>query len=297
MARPSSAILSNGLAPGTVRAHGLSKDYAMPGHRPYAALDDVSLEVAPGEALAVLGRNGSGKSTLLQIVAGTLAPTRGSVEVSGRVGALLELGSGVNPELSGRENARLTAAVAGRGPAAIAEFVDEVADFAEIGEFMNQAVRVYSSGMLMRLGFAMYACLRPDIFVIDEALGVGDLAFQRKCIRHLRLRMAEGVSVLVASHDTQLVRRVCSRGIVLEHGRVVAAADISAAVDRYLVGGSAVAPVTAAGAQVGDLPIEPALLRVTIENAAGREVRSVEQQQHVRIRSRSPRSTPGAARV
>jgi len=186
--------------------------------REFWALRDVSFEVRKGEAVGILGRNGAGKSTLLQIISGTLAASSGAVEVNGRVAALLELGSGFNPEFSGRENVYLSGAILGLCQSQISSRFEEVAAFADIGEFLDQPVKTYSSGMLMRLAFAVNTFLSPDILIVDEALGVGDAPFQAKCFRRLRQLIEEGVSLLFVSHDLATVRSVCSRALWLKAG-------------------------------------------------------------------------------
>jgi lipopolysaccharide transport system ATP-binding protein len=189
-------------------------------YREFWALRDVSFEVRRGEALGIIGRNGSGKSTLLQIVAGTLRPTEGRVEVRGRVHALLELGSGFNPEFTGRENVFLNAAVLGVPPAEARARFDEIAAFADIGDFLDQPIKTYSTGMVVRLAFAVQVLLRPDILIIDEALAVGDAAFQMKCFNRMQQLREQGVSVVLVTHDTQTVRSFCHRAIWLDQGRI-----------------------------------------------------------------------------
>ena len=199
----------------------------------FQALQPCSLSVERGEAVALIGRNGSGKSTLLQIVAGTLAPTTGTVRVNGRVGALLELGSGFNPEFTGRENAMLHASVLGIPPTdALAKF-PEIAAFAEIGDFMDVPVKAYSSGMAVRLAFAVQTAFLPDLFIVDEALAVGDAFFQRKCFDRIERFLASGGTLLFVSHDTGLVQRICSRAILLDQGRVLADGRPADVVKRY----------------------------------------------------------------
>lgn len=206
------------------------------GHRKaneFWALKDVALEVRRGETLGVIGRNGSGKSTLLQIIAGTLAPTEGSMHVRGRVAALLELGSGFNPEFSGRENVLMNAAILGLTGAQIAQRLDSIIAFADIGEFIEQPVRSYSSGMVVRLAFAVIAHVDADILIIDEALSVGDTFFSQKCMRFLREFQARG-TLLFVSHDAAAVVNLCRRAIWLEHGRVRMSGDAQDVVESYM---------------------------------------------------------------
>ncbi|MBL8763424.1 MAG: ABC transporter ATP-binding protein [Phycisphaerae bacterium] len=186
------------------------------------ALRDVSVEVKRGEAVGIIGRNGSGKSTLLQVIAGTLAPTEGEVRVNGRVAALLELGSGFNPEFSGRENVFLNGSVLGMSQEQVAERFEEIAAFADIGAFIEQPVKTYSTGMVVRLAFAVQSVLDPDVLIVDEALAVGDMAFQAKCFRRIEHLRERGVSILMATHDTGTVNAVCDRALLMRHGRVAA---------------------------------------------------------------------------
>lgn len=185
----------------------------------FRALDEVSFEVFKGETVGIIGRNGSGKSTLLQIVCGTLTPSAGHARVCGRVAALLELGSGFNPEFTGRDNVALNAALLGLSAVQLAERMHLIEAFADIGEFINQPVKTYSSGMLVRLAFAVIAHVDADILVIDEALAVGDAFFTQKCMRYLRKFMERG-TVLFVSHDTSAVRALCDRCIWMDGGRV-----------------------------------------------------------------------------
>jgi lipopolysaccharide transport system ATP-binding protein len=188
-------------------------------YRDFFALQDVSFEVRRGEAVGIVGRNGAGKSTLLQLIAGTLQPTSGTIAVRGRVAALLELGAGFNPEFTGRENVFLSGAVLGLRRAEMEERFDAVAAFADIGDFIDQPVKTYSSGMMMRLAFAVNTCVDPEILIVDEALSVGDAPFQAKCFRRLRQLIDGGVSLLFVSHDLGTVRSICSRALWLKQGR------------------------------------------------------------------------------
>jgi lipopolysaccharide transport system ATP-binding protein len=189
------------------------------GYRDFYALQDVSFEVRRGEAVGIVGRNGAGKSTLLQLIAGTLQPTTGEIEVRGRVAALLELGAGFNPEFTGRENVFLSGAVLGLSKAEMEARFDSVAAFADIGDFIEQPVKTYSSGMMMRLAFAVNTCVDPEVLIVDEALSVGDAPFQAKCFRRLRQLIDHGVSLLFVSHDLGTVRSICSRALWLKGGR------------------------------------------------------------------------------
>ena len=184
------------------------------------ALKDVSFDVKKGETVGIIGRNGSGKSTLLQLICGTLSPTNGSVETRGRISALLELGSGFNPEFTGRENVYLNAAVLGLARGEVDERFDDIAAFADIGQFIEQPVKTYSSGMVIRLAFAVAINVQPQVLVIDEALAVGDAAFQRKCIRRIEEISRSGVTLFFVSHDTEAVKKICTAAIYLNRGEI-----------------------------------------------------------------------------
>ncbi len=200
--------------------------------REFWALRDVSFDVARGETVGIIGRNGSGKSTLLQIICGTLAPTHGRIGASGRVGALLELGSGFNPEFTGRENVFMNGAILGMSEAEIAEKYDAIVAFADIGEFIDQPVKTYSSGMYVRLAFAVIAHADADILIVDEALSVGDVFFGQKCMRFLRDFQKRG-TVLFVSHDASAVTNLCDRAIWLDGGRVAMDGPAKAVCEAY----------------------------------------------------------------
>ncbi|MEO6562344.1 MAG: ABC transporter ATP-binding protein [Nitrosospira sp.] len=188
--------------------------------REFWALNDVSFEVKKGETVGIVGRNGSGKSTLLQIICGTLAPTVGSVDTKGRIAALLELGSGFNPEFTGRENVYMNAAVLGLSKAEVNDRFDAIAAFADIGQFIEQPVKTYSSGMYLRLAFAVNVMSSPEIMIVDEALAVGDMHFQAKCMTALTRIQDSGATVLFVSHDISALKSLCSWGVYLEHGAI-----------------------------------------------------------------------------
>lgn len=201
--------------------------------RTFTALADVSFSLNRGESLGIIGRNGSGKSTLLQILAGTLRPTAGEVRVHGRVAALLELGSGFNPEFSGRDNVMLQASLYGLSRREAAARLPEVEEFAGIGAFIEQPVKIYSSGMMVRLAFATQTVLRPELFIVDEALSVGDVFFQARCARFFRDQLAEGMSIILVSHDLPSIKAFCQRTIVLHEGRVSFFGPSDAAISHY----------------------------------------------------------------
>lgn len=187
--------------------------------REFWALRNVSFEVARGESMGIIGRNGSGKSTLLQLITGTLTPTTGSVATCGRIGALLELGSGFNPEFTGRENVFLNGAVLGISQERLLEKFDDIASFADIGDCLDQPVKTYSTGMLVRLAFAVQVELDPDVLIVDEALAVGDALFQKKCFLQLERLTSNGVSLLFVSHDQESVRTLTRQALMLVHGQ------------------------------------------------------------------------------
>ena len=195
--------------------------------RDFYALEDISLEVRKGESLGIIGNNGSGKSTLLQVISGTLAPTSGKVIVEGRVAALLELGNGFNPEFTGKENVFLNAAILGLSERQTEECYAEIAAFADIGDFIDQPVKTYSSGMMVRLAFAVQSAVQPDILIIDEALSVGDVGFRNKCIERIQKMRERGITTLFVSHDLGTLQLLCSRVICLDRGKIVENGDPS----------------------------------------------------------------------
>ncbi len=190
-------------------------------YREHWALRDVSFELQAGEAVGILGRNGAGKSTLLQIIAGTLEPTSGSVITNGRITALLELGSGFNPEFTGRENVFLNAQILGMSRDDVLARFDDIAGFADIGDFIDQPVKTYSSGMMMRLAFSVQTAVEPKVLIVDEALSVGDARFQEKCFRKLRKLRDRGTTIIFVSHDVNAVISFCDRAILFDEGMLV----------------------------------------------------------------------------
>jgi ABC-2 type transport system ATP-binding protein len=186
----------------------------------FVAIDDVSFTVEQGEAIGLMGLNGSGKSTLLKLISGVLRPDHGSVLTRGRIAGLIELSAGVHPQLSGRQNIYLNAAILGMSQAEVNRRFDEIVDFAELGKFLDSPVGRYSSGMVARLGFSVAAMAESDIFIIDEVLAVGDPPFKKKCMARIRQVRDEGRTIVFVSHNTTQVRRLCTRAIVLEDGRL-----------------------------------------------------------------------------
>src|SRR5688572_998253 len=205
-----------------------------------AALQDVSFSVPRGGAFGVIGRNGAGKSTLLQIIAGTLRPTSGERHVNGRVTALLELGSGFNPEFTGRENIYLAGSILGIGRAEMMAKFEEIVRFADIGSFIEQPVKTYSTGMMMRVAFAVAISVEPDVLIIDEALSVGDILFQQKCSRRLHELVAKGVTLLVVTHDLSFVLSMCQRALWLDQGRMRYLGEAGACVREYVAAMAAI---------------------------------------------------------
>lgn len=201
--------------------------------REFWALSDVSFEVRRGETVGIIGRNGSGKSTVLQIICGTLSPTSGNITTHGRIAALLELGSGFNPEFTGRENVYMNASVLGLTKDEINARFDEIAAFADIGEFIEQPVKTYSSGMYARLAFSIAIHVDPEILIVDEALAVGDSRFVAKCMRRIKNIQERGASILFVSHEVGSVRTLCERAIWLDKGRLIEKGDVFPVTGRF----------------------------------------------------------------
>jgi lipopolysaccharide transport system ATP-binding protein len=202
-------------------------------YRDFWALRDVSFDLKRGETMAIIGRNGSGKSTMLQILAGVLQPSAGEVFVNGRVGALLELGSGFNPEYTGRENVYLNGAILGISRSQMERRFDEILSFADIGQFIDQPVKTYSSGMFVRLAFAVTTCVDADVLLIDEALAVGDVFFRQKCYDRLETLRQQGVSIILVSHAMNDVEQFCRGAVLLDRGRELFNGPAGEAVRRY----------------------------------------------------------------
>ncbi|MFA5565878.1 MAG: ABC transporter ATP-binding protein [Acidimicrobiia bacterium] len=206
------------------------------GRTPYEefhALTDISLHLEEGETLGLVGHNGSGKSTLLKCITGTLRPTSGTIRTRGRVVALLELGAGFHPDLTGRENVYLNGSILGLSTREIDNVFDDIVEFSELAPFIDNQVKHYSSGMYARLGFAVAVNVDPDILLVDEVLSVGDEAFQRKCLDRIKLFQREGRSIMLVSHAADLVRQICDRAAVLDQGQMITIGDTSSAVRTY----------------------------------------------------------------
>ncbi|MGN6402934.1 ABC transporter ATP-binding protein [Sinomonas sp.] len=198
----------------------------------FYALNDVSLTVEQGESVALLGFNGSGKSTLLKHISGVMTPDSGSVLTRGRVAGLIEVGAGFHHDLTGRDNVYLNGAILGMSEQQIKERFDSIVEFSEIGEFIDTEVKFYSSGMYLRLAFSVAVHTDPEVFLVDEILAVGDEPFQRKCIAKIKELAAEGKTLVVVSHDLNLIPQICERGVLLEKGRVVLDGPVDEAVRR-----------------------------------------------------------------
>lgn len=202
-------------------------------HREFWALKDISFEVEAGTTTGIIGRNGSGKSTLLQIITGTLEPTHGSVSIEGRVAALLELGAGFNAEFTGIENIFMNSALMGLSKSETEQLLPEIANFAEIGDFIYQPLKTYSSGMYIRLAFAAAIAVSPQILIIDEALAVGDAVFQHRCMRRIKQMQENGTTILFVSHDPGAIRALCTRAILLDEGRMLTEGAPADVLNRY----------------------------------------------------------------
>ena len=198
----------------------------------FHALRDLSIDVEHGETVALLGLNGSGKSTLLKHISGVMLPDSGTVRTGGRVAGLIEVGAGFHPDLSGRDNVFLNGAILGMTEAQIKEKFDSIVEFAEIGEFIDTEVKFYSSGMYLRLAFSVAVHTDPDVFLVDEILAVGDEPFQKKCLAKIKELAAAGKTLVVVSHDLDLVAHVCERGVLLEHGRVTMDGPVADVIGR-----------------------------------------------------------------
>jgi lipopolysaccharide transport system ATP-binding protein len=204
-----------------------------PRHTPHWVLRDISFRVEPGEALGIIGINGAGKSTLLKLITGTTQPTEGSVQVNGRIAALLELGMGFHPDFTGRQNVRMAGQLLGLDGAEITALMPEIEAFAEIGDYIDQPVRVYSSGMQMRLAFSVATVTRPDVLIVDEALSVGDAYFSAKSFDRIRRFRSAGTTLLIVSHDKQAIQNLCDRVILLDGGRLAKEGNPEAVLDFY----------------------------------------------------------------
>jgi lipopolysaccharide transport system ATP-binding protein len=201
--------------------------------RSYLAIEDISFQVQKGESVALIGRNGAGKSTSLGLVAGVMKPSSGTVSVVGRVASMLELGGGFHPELTGRENIRLNATLLGLRRKELKQRLDKIIEFSELGEFIDEPIRVYSSGMLAKLGFSVITQVDPDILIIDEVLAVGDISFQRKCIDTINEFKKKGVTILFVSHNLSDVEKICDKVIWIENHKMKDMGDAHSIISQY----------------------------------------------------------------
>ncbi len=208
--------------------HPLNKKY----HTPFCALKNINFDIKKGQSFGVIGRNGSGKSSLLQLITGIQQPTQGTIEVNGRISALLELGAGFNPEFTGRENVYLNTAIQGFSADDTDERFQKIADFADIGDFIDRPVKTYSSGMYIRLAFAAAVSVQPEILIVDEALSVGDIFFQQKCMTHMQ-KMMEGCTIVLVSHDMHSIANLCDQVLLLEAGNILFTGNPAEAVSKY----------------------------------------------------------------
>ncbi len=200
---------------------------------PFYALRDVSFAIDRGETVGIIGRNGSGKSTALKLIAGVMAPTEGEVRVAGRVSPLIELGAGFHPDLTGRENIHMNASILGMSSREIREQFDSMVQFAELADFIDTPVKRYSSGMYVRLGFAVAVHAKPDVLLVDEVLSVGDAYFQEKCLAKMHEFQRQGVTIVVVSHSTALIESFCERALWIDHGALAAEGPAAAVVKAY----------------------------------------------------------------
>lgn len=202
-------------------------------YREHWALKDLNFSIERGDSVGVVGKNGAGKSTLLQMLTGTLSPTSGEINVNGRIAALLELGAGFNPEFTGQENIYMNASILGLSKDEIDSRYNEIVEFADIGDFINQPVKTYSSGMYVRLAFAVAANIQPDILIVDEALAVGDIRFQLKCLKHMNELKENGTTILFVSHSPEQVKRFCNKAIWIDSGSIRASGSANDVCDKY----------------------------------------------------------------
>jgi lipopolysaccharide transport system ATP-binding protein len=290
-----------------IEAHGISKQYRLgtssgyrslreslggllrrprraPGAQMFWALKDVAFDVSPGEAVGIIGRNGAGKSTLLKILSRITAPTEGEVRLRGRLAALLEVGTGFHTELTGRENIFLNGAIMGMTRAEIKRAFDEIVVFADVEKFLDTPVKRYSSGMYVRLAFAVAAHLQPEILVVDEVLAVGDAAFQKKCLGKMADVASGGRTVLFVSHNMAAITRLCSRAMLLKDGKIVVDGATEAVVGEYIRGGTGDSPVEVDYEASGRMPSnEHARLLAARITSSGMTAAVVDIRQPVRV--------------
>ena len=260
-------------------------------HQKTWVLNDISFTVSPGEAVGIIGVNGAGKSTLLKIITGTTEPTKGHVTMHGRVAAMLELGMGFHPDFTGRQNAMMAGQLLGLRPTVITACMPAIEAFAEIGDYMDRPVRMYSSGMQMRLAFSVATAIRPDILIVDEALSVGDTYFQHKSFDRIREFRKQGTTLLIVSHDKQAIQSICDRAILLSHGRVAMEGDPEAVMDYYnaLLADQQNQTVRQSESADGKIrmdsgTLEAEIVNVEILNAVGQPLEVVAVGENVRVK-------------
>jgi lipopolysaccharide transport system ATP-binding protein len=260
-------------------------------HQKTWVLNGISFTVDPGEAVGIIGVNGAGKSTLLKIITGTTEPTKGHVTMHGRVAAMLELGMGFHPDFTGRQNAMMAGQLLGLRPTVITACMPAIEAFAEIGDYMDRPVRMYSSGMQMRLAFSVATAIRPDILIVDEALSVGDTYFQHKSFDRIREFRKQGTTLLIVSHDKQAIQSICDRAILLSHGRVAMEGDPEAVMDYYnaLLADQQNQTVRQSESADGKIrmdsgTLEAEIVNVEILNAVGQPLEVVAVGENVRVK-------------
>jgi len=265
----------------TVRSGNLSSS-----RKYHWALKDVSFELEKGESLALVGPNGAGKSTILKLLAKITNPTSGEVSVNGQLSALIELGAGFHPDLTGRENIFLNGTILGLSYKEIQQRFDEIVDFSEIEAFIDTPVKRYSSGMTVRLGFAVASCIEPDILLVDEVLAVGDASFRQKCIERIKTLLHNGTSLIFVSHDMGLVRAVCERAIYIEHGQVQSAGTSSEIIDLYnqVLDRRRIEKMSRSDDEVDDVEGGVEVTKVQILNTNGEPVSEVYSDEPVEVR-------------
>ena len=262
-------------------------------HRDFTALQDISFNIKKGETVGIIGKNGSGKSTLLKLLTGVLTPSSGSVETSGKISALLELGAGFNPNFTGIENIYFNGSIMGFSKAEMDEKIDSILEFADIGEFVKQPVKMYSSGMYVRLAFSLAINVDPDILIVDEALAVGDVAFQMKCIDRINKMIEKGITLFFVSHDAGAVKKLCKRAILLDKGHLLKDSNPDEAFDFYnaLLADENTKNIKTQKSENNKIKIisgtgEVNISDVKLFNKSGLEIKTVEVGESVEIRVR-----------